>query len=250
MDSYGLLKSDVIISHATQASSEDGYLMSSKDVWVSTTPESEGQMALGIPLTFREDIKACLGVDCHFIGPSDLPAQMRLALQLARQDRNQKVLDDDKYPHVNVGSSLEVYNMGTIVGARAVKMENQIGSLAEGKKADVIIYNAMSPTMVCAAQHDPVTAIVRHSTIRDVDTVIADGVVRKRDGKLLPIETKAAEPAFTAPIEKDVIEWKDVAEALMTSREKVAARIDKLDMSIGEKGVLKAFKIDENKLVR
>jgi cytosine/adenosine deaminase-related metal-dependent hydrolase len=224
--------------------------MTSKDVWVSATPESEGQMALGLPLTFREDVKACLGVDCHFIGPSDLPAQMRLALQLARQDHNQKVLDDDKYPHVNVGSSLQVYNLGTIVGARAVKMEDQIGSLVVGKKADIVIYDAVSPTMVCAAQHDPVTAIVRHSTIRDVDTVIVDGVVRKKDGKLLPIETKIEESEFTAPIEKDVIEWKDVAEALMRSREKVAARIDKLDMSIGEKGIMKAFKIDESKLIR
>lgn len=181
---------------------------------------------------------------------------MRLALQLARQSHNQQVLDDDKFPHVNVGSSEFVFNLGTIVGARAVKMQDQIGSIAVGKLADLVIYDATSPTMVCAAQHDPITAIVRHSTIRDVDTVIVDGIVRKRGGKLVGIDVTlegAQEADFQAPqqtLASTRLKWSDIAAALVKSRQKVAARIDALDMEAGARGVIKAFGIDEHKLVR
>jgi len=249
---YGLLASDVIVAHATQASEEDGKTMTDAGVYVAVTPESEGQMALGLPLTFRQDILASLGVDCHFVGPSDLPSQMRLALQLERQSRNQAVLDRDLYPHVNVGTSLFVYNLGTIVGARAVKMAQEIGSLTVGKLADVVIYDATSPTMLCAAQQDPVTAIVRHSTVRDVDTVIIDGVVRKRHGALLDVTTHIDEKTFTPPagIPSGPLSWRDAALALIKSREKVTKRIDALDMGVGATAVMKAFKIEEARLVR
>ncbi|KIX00223.1 uncharacterized protein Z518_10362 [Rhinocladiella mackenziei CBS 650.93] len=252
---YGLLKPDVIVAHATQASLDDGKMMTEAGVYVAVTPESEGQMALGRPLTFRDDVQTSLGVDCHFIGPSDLPSQMRLALQLERQTHNQAILDADKYPLTNVSSSTFVYNLGTIVGARAVKMEDQIGSTAVGKLADLVIYDATSPTMVCAAQADPVTAIVRHSTIRDVETVIVDGVVRKLGGKLVPISMRmeTGEGDFAPPAgvsSSEPVDWAYVAKAIMESREKVVAKIDALNMEAGAQGVMKAFAIDENKLVR
>ena len=64
LQEYGLLKSDVIMSHATEASKHDGEIMSAAGVYVSVTPESEGQMALGLPLAFRGDVPVALGVDC------------------------------------------------------------------------------------------------------------------------------------------------------------------------------------------
>lgn len=97
---------------------------------------------------------------------------------------------------------------------------------------------------------------LRHSTIHDVDTVIIDGIVRKRGGKLSGIDVKieAGEGAeFQAPqqtLSSAKLEWSEVATALVKSREKVAARIDALDMEAGARGVIKAFGIDEDKLIR
>ncbi|KAH8816440.1 putative metal-dependent hydrolase [Xylogone sp. PMI_703] len=250
---YGLLKSDVLIAHATQASVEDRKLMKDAGVYVAVTPESEGQMALGLPLTFQGDVEISLGVDCHFLGPSDLPAQMRLALQLERQDHNQKIIDNDQYPLVNVGNSAFVYNLGTIAGARALKMESEIGSIAEGKLADLVIYDATTPSMVCAAEQDPITAIVRHSTIRDVDTVIIDGVVKKQGGNLVPVDTQTgvANTEFKPPgnVQK-TMSWKAIASAIVKSREKVVARMNALNMEAGERGMIKALGVDESKLIR
>ncbi|KIW10377.1 hypothetical protein PV08_11339 [Exophiala spinifera] len=252
---YGLLKSDVLVAHGSQALQEDGKLLTDAGVYVAATPESEGQMGLGLPVTFRKGFQVALGVDCHFIGPPDLPAQMRLALQLARATHNQAILDSDKFPHKTVGNSAYVYNLGTINGARAVNMEHQIGSIAVGKLADLVIYDAMSPTMLCAAEEDPVTAIVRHSTIRDVETVIIDGVVRKSAGKLVPICLKmeeSAEDDFTPPASiasSATLTWADVAKGIMKSREKVIAKIAGMDMISAEKSVIGAFQVDPNILV-
>lgn len=60
---YGLLKSDVIISHATQASDEDGKIIAQAGAYVAATPESECQMGMGLPLAFREGVPVALGAD-------------------------------------------------------------------------------------------------------------------------------------------------------------------------------------------
>jgi cytosine/adenosine deaminase-related metal-dependent hydrolase len=75
--------------------------------------------------------------------------------------------------------------MGTLRGARALCMEKDIGSIEVGKKADLMIFDALSPAMACAAQHDPVMAIVPPSTIRDINTVLVDGEVRKKKQQAL-----------------------------------------------------------------
>lgn len=63
MKDYGLLSSEVIISHATQASAEDGKIIAESGAYVAAAPESEGQMAMGQPLAFRGDVPITLGAD-------------------------------------------------------------------------------------------------------------------------------------------------------------------------------------------
>ncbi|RFU27473.1 hypothetical protein B7463_g8864, partial [Scytalidium lignicola] len=211
----GLLKSDILIARASQAIRAD-----------------ESQMSFGLPVAFRGDMSISLGVDCHMTGPADLPYQMRLALQLAGQAANQPPLDADLAPVHIPGTSMEALNLGTIAEAKAPRMEDKIGSLAEGKLADIVILNATSPRMVCAAQKDPVTAIVRHASIRHVEPAIIDGVVRKLDGKLLPVR-----PDQSAPSE--------VERMGEMSWNIVATELAKLDMSAGAGSMIQLFNIDE-----
>ena len=79
----------------------------------------------------------------------------------------------------------EAFNLATIRGARAAKMEAKVGSIAEGKAADLVIFSGTSPSMVAAAQHDPVAAVILHSNPNDVEYVVIDGVIRKRASKLI-----------------------------------------------------------------
>lgn len=165
---------------------------------------------------------------------------MRLALQLARYTTNNALLDAGKFPANLKGTTEQVFNLGTTQGARGVHMGDQTGSLAEGKLADIVIFNATSLGMVCAAEQDPVAAVVRHSSIRDVETVMINGVVRKEAGRLLPIK---AESRIALGGEKE-LGWNDVAESLVISRERIQGKISKLDMEAGRKALIGMWHID------
>ncbi|OAX79155.1 hypothetical protein ACJ72_06528 [Emergomyces africanus] len=227
--SYNLLGPNVILSHATGASPAAAQKISSTGAFVSSTPETELQMGHGIPVCFRDDMKdqCSLGVDCHSNNSSDMITQMRLALQSSRAFRNEALIEKGETPIVKIsGSVRDVFRLATIQGARAVHMEDQIGNLVEGKRADIVVFDALSPGMVCAAEQDPIAAIVLHASVADIDTVIVDGVVRKRAKQLVKVGVEES----IAGIGKNEVVWADVAEQLVRSREEIQKKIDKIDM--------------------
>lgn len=124
-------------------------------------------------------------------------------------------------------------------------MQDRIGSIAVGKTADIVIFDATSVAMVCAAQHDPVAAIVLHSSPADVDTVIIDGHVRKRDGRLLPVHLDDFGQSIA---DKGTLEWKEVAKALVKGREVIQKKIDTHDVENARKVTIERFHIDESKI--
>jgi 5-methylthioadenosine/S-adenosylhomocysteine deaminase len=84
-------------------------------------------------------------------------------------------------------SAYQVLEMATIGGARAVGMEDEIGSLEVGKKADMILVDLSGPHM------RPINNIVNNlvycaSASSDVETVIVDGQVLVQNRKLLPFD--------------------------------------------------------------
>ncbi|KAJ7142114.1 hypothetical protein C8R43DRAFT_928087 [Mycena crocata] len=242
LSSYGLLKDDILLSHATGAPVEDGPQLEAANAHVSSTPDTELQMAHGFPVCFRPDMHkvASLGVDCHSNNSGDMLSQMRLALQSARGARNEAFIQAGKIPRAVGNTVEEVYNLGTIMGARAVGMGSQIGSIAVGKLADLVVFDAESPSMVCAAEHDPVAAIVLHASVRDVDTVIVDGKIRKAGGKLVAVEVGD---------EGKSTEWKEVARELLKSRERIEEENKKLDIKEAKNGAIAAFYLDTTKIV-
>jgi cytosine/adenosine deaminase-related metal-dependent hydrolase len=228
LNELGLLDSNVLISHANQATDEESKLLHQAGAHVSSTPSTEMLMSLGYPVCFREDMQdiSSLGIDCHSAVSADITGQMRLALQHERAVYNQPYVSKTTYPNgVNIKVA-EVYGLATLKGARAIKREKELGSIAVGKLADLVIYDALSPAMVCAVEYDPVAAIVLHSSVRDVDTVIVDGIVRKTGGKLLPIINEDAKlTGFT----DSTISWRDVASNLLRSYADIQAKAEKID---------------------
>ena len=130
---------------------------------------------------------------------------MHLLTQNARANRDAYVLDGDKMSSRASPTVEEMFNLGTIQGARAIGMGDQLASSTEGKLADVVIFDAKTPSRICGGQHNPLAAIVVHSSPRDIHTVIIDGKIRKQAGDLLPIE--AFVPGANASNEKQHLEW-------------------------------------------
>ncbi|GKZ19848.1 hypothetical protein AbraIFM66951_007778 [Aspergillus brasiliensis] len=201
LDSYDLLGPDIILSHATNLTSSDIEKLSKAKSWISSTPGSELQMAHGYPVCFQDG------------------CTMRLGLQAERARRNEEVIASGKTPRSLDLSVQDVFRLATIQGARTLHMEDKLGSIEVGKLADLVIFDGTSPGMVCASEQDPVAAIVLHSSIRDINTVIVDGHVRKMDGRLAPVEISPSFPEVHIPKQK--VEWGHVAQKLVASRQSI-----------------------------
>ncbi|KAJ5114911.1 Metallo-dependent hydrolase [Penicillium alfredii] len=221
LDSYDLLGPDILLSHASNLTQTDIEKLQKAKAWISSTPDTELQMGHGKVVCFQEGCEelSSLGIDCHSNNSSDMVSQMRLALQSERSHRNEKLLAEKKVPQSLNLNVQDVFRLGTIQGARAIHMEDKIGSIEVGKLADLVVFDGTSPGMICASEHDPVAAIVLHSSVRDIEMVIVDGHIRKREGKLAPVDISPMLPGVE--ISETRMDWRQVARKLISSRARI-----------------------------
>jgi cytosine/adenosine deaminase-related metal-dependent hydrolase len=127
---------------------------------------------------------------------ADFFTQMRVAMNMQRMVVNQMVLEQgDFYPPnqwPTPAASLppllttrDVLRYGTINGAKALRLDGKVGSLAPGKEADIIILDAEALN-VAPLNHVP-GAVVSLMDRTSVETVIVAGNIRKWKGKLVDV---------------------------------------------------------------
>jgi len=86
----------------------------------------------------------------------------------------------------SVLSAWQVLEMATLNGAKAVGLEEKIGSLEVGKKADLIIVKTDKPHLI--PMHNVPSLLVYSANGNDVDTVIVDGRVIMDHRKILTVD--------------------------------------------------------------
>ncbi|KIW83485.1 hypothetical protein Z517_02730 [Fonsecaea pedrosoi CBS 271.37] len=264
----------LLLSHCNGLPQEDLSILASTGTPISSTPGTEAQMGMSYPVALDPALRnqdggranVSLGVDCHSSEPSSIPQQARMLLQLARVEKNARLLAEGQFPSGDVtGTSEDVFNLATIRGARCLGLDADIGSIAPGKKADLLVFNASASVgMLSAAEYDPVVAIVRFSEAADIDTVIVDGVVRKRAGKLLVtpvgrhVTASQAEVRGTAAAEAVegvseaatvLLEWTEIADRVRRSQREIQSRIDGLSLDKARDMMLSAYHTDLSRLV-
>lgn len=239
----------LLLSHCNGIPDSDLSLLATKGTAVSSTPETEAQMGMHhcialdpIVRTAKKTANVSLGIDCHSNGPSFIPLQARQLLLLARAERNAELTAQEKTPRGNVPStSEEVFNLATIRGARCLGLEGEIGSIEVGKKADLVVFDAArSVGMLSAADYDPVVAVMRFSEAADVDAVVVDGHVRKRDGRLVDVHVETRTKTRTGTS----MSWAQVAEQVRRSQGEIQSRIDGLSVDRATETLLAAWHVD------
>ncbi|MCT9077473.1 amidohydrolase [Streptomyces fulvoviolaceus] len=83
----------------------------------------------------------------------------------------------------------DTLRLATRGGARALGLENRIGALEPGMRADIVLTDLSG--LHCRPLHDPRAALVYSARASDVRTVIVDGRVLMRDGELLTVDEHA-----------------------------------------------------------
>jgi 5-methylthioadenosine/S-adenosylhomocysteine deaminase len=145
-------------------------LLRSRGVGVSHNPESNMKLASGtapVPAYLKADVAIGLGTDG---AASNNDLDMFEAMRVASLLHKLQTGDPRAVP------AREALAMATIRGARALGMERQIGSLEEGKRADLIavsitgarqtpLYDPFSHLVYVARGSDVVTSIVHGKTL-------------------------------------------------------------------------------------
>jgi 5-methylthioadenosine/S-adenosylhomocysteine deaminase len=129
-----------------------------------------------IPSMLKENLRVGLGTD-GAASNNDL----NLWEEMDTAAKIHKVINKDP----KAASAEQVFEMATIGGARALHMENQIGSLEKGKKADIVILNFDS--LHQTPMYNVYSHLVYATKASDVNTVIIDGKVIMMNGRLLTL---------------------------------------------------------------
>lgn len=176
-----LLGKDVQIIHAVSASPEEIRMLAAADCSVSLSPGTETRMGYGLT-KISEFLDAGIRVGFS-IDNTVLAGDANLfgVLKLARNIENGKNHNEFKM------TARRVLELGTIDGARSLGIDAVVGSLKPGKRADVIMVSTNHLNMGVFA--DPAHMLVESTQPENVETVIVDGRILKRDGKLTALST-------------------------------------------------------------
>ena len=187
----GMLGKDVQVVHATAAPPSDIALLAKAGSPVSVSPFTELRVGFGVSNVgafIAGGITIGFSVDTTALsGNADMFGIMKVT----------ENLEDGRTQNEFAISARRVIEIATIEGARSMGIDDKIGSLRPGKRADIIMIDtrAINDAPVIDVAHTVVEAVEPIN----VDTVIVDGRILKRHGKLTAIDiTRVAAEATAA----------------------------------------------------
>jgi cytosine/adenosine deaminase-related metal-dependent hydrolase len=176
-----MLGPHVQLIHAIWSSPAELAAVAASGASLSLSPYTELRIGFGFPMTgeyLAAGVPIGLSIDTPALsGSADLFAVMKLIQNV----ENARTLDEFRLP------ARRVLELATIEGARSMGIHAVTGSLTPGKRADVIMIDTRHVNL--GVFTDPAHMIVEAAQPANVDTVIADGRILKRDGRLLHVDT-------------------------------------------------------------
>lgn len=179
----GLLAPRTVLAHMVHLDDTDIAILKGTGASVAHCPTSNAKLGSGIARVkelLEADIPVGLGCDgCPCNNVMDLLQEMKLASILPKALHGDPLLVPAK----------EVIRMSTIIAAKALGKDHEIGSLEVGKKADFITIN-LTDKLYAQPMRDPVSMVVYIATGADVDTVVINGKVVVKERSLLTMDEK------------------------------------------------------------
>ena len=179
LDQVGLAAPHTVLAHCVHLNDSELETLARTGAHVAHCPSSNLKLGSGIARIadmLERGIPVTLGADgapCN--NRLDMFTEMRTAALLQKGLHGPEVLP-----------ALRALRMATIDGARALKLENEIGSIEVGKRADLVLLNL--ETLHATPYSDAVSTIVYATQPSDVQTVLIDGRIVLRDGKLTTMD--------------------------------------------------------------
>jgi 5-methylthioadenosine/S-adenosylhomocysteine deaminase len=143
LEKLGVLDGRVVAAHCIWENKEDLQILLRHSTGVAHCPSSNMKLASGVaPVTdmLKLGITVGLGTD-GFAGSNDT-ADLLLEMDLAAKLQKVTTMDPTVLP------AEQVMEMATIGGARVIGLDKEIGSIEEGKRADLITISLTDPNAV------------------------------------------------------------------------------------------------------
>jgi len=201
MDSIGALNKNLVGAHMILVDDADIELIKKSDMGVAHNMSANIKSAKGVSPALKmydQDVRIGLGTDGPMSGNTlstiDEFGQVAKVHKLVNKDRAAM-------------PPIKVIDMATMGAARALHMEDQIGSLEVGKLADIIVIDTKAPNMVPV--YNPYSALVYSANSANVRHSIVDGKIIMKDREMLTVDEaniREEALAFTQIVRKAVVE--------------------------------------------
>jgi 5-methylthioadenosine/S-adenosylhomocysteine deaminase len=207
LNDFGMVGPKSLLAHCIHISDQEIGILSQKRSNVVHCPSSNLKLASGIcsvPKLLEHNVNVTLGVDGAACNDNlDIFKDMKLAALLSRISTGSKTFTT---------SAMDILEMVTNSGAKALGMEDRIGSIEIGKKADLIL---VSMTNIETIPLFSIPNQLVYSTDgHNVQTVVIDGKIVLENRKLRQInernlisesQLKAKKIAEKAGIDKKIV---------------------------------------------
>lgn len=185
----GALNPRLSIAHGIYLTERDIDLLARHGVGVVHNPSSNMKLASGVapvPELLAAGVKVGLGTDSNLSNNNlDMFEEMRLAAFLHKlTQKDPSVLPCE-----------QVLRMATLGSAACLNLDDRIGSLEVGKRADLIIMDMSSPhlsPLFPEPNTNVIEQLVYSASAGDVNTTIVEGQVLMQDRKLLTVDWEQA----------------------------------------------------------
>ncbi|MFB5662838.1 5'-deoxyadenosine deaminase [Alteribacillus sp. HJP-4] len=177
LDHIGLTNERLVLAHCIWLNKREKQIIHDRKVKMTHCPGSNLKLASGIADVYelsQQGAHISLGADGASCNNSlNMFQEMRLAALLPKT-----------YHGPSSMPAQEVLKMATVGGARALGLENEIGSLEAGKKADLFLLNLKDFHSFPSETVDPISRIVYSASAHDVETTIINGAIVMEDRKI------------------------------------------------------------------
>jgi 5-methylthioadenosine/S-adenosylhomocysteine deaminase len=180
MEEIGLLDHRVLAAHCVHLSEKEIEILAEKKTAIAHNPGSNLKLGSGtapVAKLLEKGVPVSLGTDSAASNNNlDMLEEMRLAALLPKG-----LLENPTA--VPAETALK---MATINGAGALFLNSETGTLREGAKADLIMFNLNQPHLY--PRHNLLAHLVYSARSADINLVMVNGNVLMSDGELLTID--------------------------------------------------------------
>ncbi len=179
-DRNGLFDVPAVAAHCVQVTDEDIAVLKKKNVSVATNPASNMKLGNGfapVAKLLEAGVNVCLGTD---------GAASNNSLNMFHELNLLTLIHKGVNKTPQCVSAREGFRIATINGARALGLEEEIGSIEAGKKADLAILNLNVPSLT--PRNNLLAGLSYSANGSEVETVIIDGKITMENRKVLTLD--------------------------------------------------------------